>query len=247
MGKDKQKEGDKKASKNDESKALAKKDLEALDAKPQSPLMIVDETQKKSKEGCKEGEESPVMDKEPDQESIKVQLDEKNRLVEEYYDRLLRTQAELENLKKRTEKELNDFKTYANAQLIKDLLFVLDDFQTALATEKNGSTDNFMKGVELIYQNFYSMLEKEGLKIINETEEKFDPWKHEAVEMETTDDYPENTVIDVIQPGYKFRDKVLRPAKVRVAVEPKSEEEVSKEKIDKDEGIDKGNEMKDDE
>ncbi len=247
MEQDKETEEVEKKSKNDDSRALARKDPTALDAKPQSPLMVVKEMPQKTKgEGGKEEEKPLGPEKEPAQESLKEQLEEKNRLVEEYYDRLLRTQAEFENYKKRTEKELNDFKIYANAQLIKDLLMIVDDFQTAMATKKNGSTSNFMKGMELIYENFYGMLEKEGLNIINETEENFDPWKHEAVEMVDTDEFPENTVIGVIQPGYKFRDKILRPAKVRVAVEPKKDDEVSEEKEEKDdsdEGDGKKNEM----
>lgn len=157
-------------------------------------------------------------------EALKSSLEEKNKLAEEYYDRLLRTQAEFENYKKRTEKELIEFKIYANAQLVKDLLQIVDDFQNALSAEEKGSDDNYLKGFELIFKNFYGMLEKEGLCIINPTEEKFDPWEHEAVEMVPADEYPEHTVLGVIQPGYKFRDKILRPAKVRVSTIPGKEE-----------------------
>jgi len=169
----------------------------------------------------------------PNVEALKSSLEEKTKLAEEYYDRLLRTQAEFENYKKRTEKELIEFKIYANAQLVKDLLGVIDDFQNALSTEEKASDDNYIKGFELIFKNFYEMLEKEGLCVINPTKEKFDPWEHEAVEMVPADDYPEHTVLCVIQPGYKFRDRILRPAKVRVSTIP-GKEEKSEEGIEED-------------
>ena len=70
------------------------------------------------------------------------------------------------------------------------------------------------------------MLEKEGLCLINPVNEKFDPWKHEAVEMVPTKEHPDHTILSVIQPGYKFRDKILRPAKVRVAIGPRVEEKM---------------------
>ena len=140
----------------------------------------------------------------------------------DYYDMLLRTQAEFENYKKRTEKEMCGFRDFANAQLVKDLLVVIDDFQNALASPAKGADEQFVKGMELIYRNFFDVLEKEGLGEIRPENESFDPWKHEAVEMIPTDEVPEHTVIGVIQPGYQFKDKVIRPAKVRVAVEPKT-------------------------
>lgn len=194
------------------------------------------------KERIEAEEKTTESEEEPNIEALKSSLEEKNKLAEEYYDRLLRTQAEFENYKKRTEKELVEFKIYANAQLVKDLLQIIDDFQNALSAEEKGSDDNFIKGFELIFKNFYGMLEKEGLCIIDPTKEKFDPWEHEAVEMIPANEYPEHTVLGVIQPGYKFRDKILRPAKVRVSTIPgkeeKSEEGVE-EDLEGDEGEDK--------
>lgn len=148
----------------------------------------------------------------------------------DYYDMLLRTQAEFENYKKRTEKEMCGFRDFANAQLVKDLLVVIDDFQNALASTSKGADEQFVKGMELIFKNFFGVLEKEGLGEIRPENESFDPWKHEAVEMIPTDEVPEHTVIGVIQPGYQFKDKVIRPAKVRVAVEPKAVDEEKDEK-----------------
>lgn len=241
-------QGNTKSRKNN---ALAKKESESLKAMPKGPLMNVEDDESESKpkedmaEACEETDEAE--EKELDAEALKVRLEEKNRQAEEYYDRLLRTQAELENYKKRTDKELNEFRIYANAQLVKELLGVLDDFQTALASEEKGSNKTFMEGIELIYKNFYGMLEKEGLSMINPVKEKFDPWKHEAVEMVPTKEHPEHTVLGVIQPGYKFRDKILRPAKVRVATLPVSDGEQAEEEeeLDKVEDKDKNTEKND--
>jgi len=156
-----------------------------------------------------------------DEEMESGEIVDSNEGHKDYYDMLLRTQAEFENFKKRTEKEMCGFRDFANAQLVKDLLIVIDDFQNALATPAEGADEQFVKGMELIFKNFYGVLEKEGLGEIRPGKESFDPWKHEAVEMVPTDEVPEHTIIGVIQPGYIFKDKVIRPAKVRVAVEPK--------------------------
>jgi molecular chaperone GrpE len=160
---------------------------------------------------------------------IQVAGDEKDRLICEYQDRLLRAQAEFQNFQRRMEKEFTEFKTYANAKLIENLLLVIDDFQNALSSDESGSNAEFLKGFDMIYNNLICLLEKEGLSEIETKEEKFDPWKHEAVEMVPDDEHPEHTVLDVVQRGYKFKDKVIRPAKVRVSTKPIKGEENSKE------------------
>jgi molecular chaperone GrpE len=206
---------------------LAKKEGESLKTITKDPLMNTEGDKTESKTEKDAGsilEETVIGEEELSVEVLKDQLDEKKKLAEEYYDKLLRAQAEFENYKKRTDKDLNEFRIYANAQLIKELLRVLDDFQTALASEEKSSDKKFIEGIGLIYKNFYGMLEKEGLNIINPVHEKFDPWKHEAVEMVPTNEHPEHTVLGVIQPGYRFKDKILRPAKVRVATLPASDE-----------------------
>jgi molecular chaperone GrpE len=159
-----------------------------------------------------------------------VSGDEKDRLICEYQDKLLRSQAEFQNFQKRMEKELAEFRTYANAKLIENLLVVIDDFQNALSAENHGSNSEFIKGLTMIYNNLMCTLEKEGLSEIETKDVEFDPWKHEAVEMVPSDDHPEHTVLDVVQKGYKFKDKIIRPAKVRVSTKPKEVEDNSNEK-----------------
>jgi molecular chaperone GrpE len=185
--------------------------------------MIMEEREAESKDSKESGQKTTKEQEEPEPAAVESEeLKDSTGEQKDYYEMLLRTQAEFENYKKRTEKEKCGFRDFANAQLVKDLLVVIDDFQSALASPTEGADEQFVKGMELIFKNFFGVLEKEGLGEIRPENESFDPWKHEAVEMIPTDEVPEHTVIGVIQPGYQFKDKVIRPAKVRVAVEPKT-------------------------
>ncbi len=135
----------------------------------------------------------------------------KKSKLKELTETLQRLQAEYENYRKRKEVEVEKHKQNANIDLIKRLLPVLDSFELALS---NKSTKNLKQGLELIYSQFLSVLEDEGLEEINA--EKFDPYLHEALLVEASDK-PEGTIIEVFQKGYKIRGTVLRPAKVKVA------------------------------
>jgi molecular chaperone GrpE len=169
-----------------------------------------------------ESQSKDEKDTEPDEDSPnEIDEQEKDKLICEYQDRLLRAQAEFQNYQKRIEREFAEFKTFANSKLIDDLLFIVDDFQNAISTECEGSDREFIKGFEMIYKNLLEVLEKEGLSEIEALNEKFDPFKHEAVDMVPTDEYPEHTILNVVQKGYKLKDKVLRPAKVQVSTQPK--------------------------
>jgi molecular chaperone GrpE len=125
------------------------------------------------------------------------------------------------------EREFGEFKTYANSKLIEDLLFIIDDFQNALSANCEGADREFIKGFEMIFNNLLEVLEKEGLSEIAAQDEKFDPWMHDAVDMIPTDEYPEHTILNVVQKGYKLKDKIIRPAKVQVSTQPKEKVEVN--------------------
>ncbi|HEY0155981.1 MAG TPA: nucleotide exchange factor GrpE [Thermoanaerobaculia bacterium] len=131
-------------------------------------------------------------------------------------DRYLRTLADFENLRKRTEREKADFFRYALAGAMKDILPVLDNFDRALEHAEEG--DEFHKGVLLIYKQLYDTLQKHGLKPIDEESVHFDPNIHEAVVREEDPDVPSQTVVAVLQKGYFLHDRLLRPALVKVAV-----------------------------
>jgi molecular chaperone GrpE len=137
----------------------------------------------------------------------------------ELQDRLLRTQAEFQNLRRRGEKEKLELSEYASMEAVRSLLPILDDFQRALSVEHRA--DEYVKGMELIHQRFAAALEKLGLEPIDTVGQTFDPHTHHAVEMVETDEAADQTVLAEFQRGYNFKGRLLRPAMVKVAVTPK--------------------------
>jgi molecular chaperone GrpE len=131
-------------------------------------------------------------------------------------DRYMRTLADFENYRKRSEREKDDFRKYAIANLLRDILPVLDNFDRALDHAEGG--DDFHKGVLLIYKQLYDVLEKAGLTPIEEVTVRFDPNIHEAVIREEDPSVPSHTVTAILQKGYFLHDRLLRPALVKVAV-----------------------------
>jgi molecular chaperone GrpE len=134
-------------------------------------------------------------------------------------DRLARLQAEFENARKRAEREQQEFREYALADAVKTLLPSLDSFERALSSEADSS--EFRNGVELIYKQLYDALLKMGLRPIPAKGEPFDPRFHQAVEMVNTTEAKDHQVLEELQRGYKFKDRLLRPAMVKVAQNPK--------------------------
>jgi molecular chaperone GrpE len=131
-------------------------------------------------------------------------------------DRYLRTLADFENFRKRGEREKQDFFKFALAGFMKDILPVLDNFDRALDHAAEG--DDFHKGVLLIYKQLFDVLQKTGLRPIEESGVRFDPNIHEAVVREEDDSVPSHTVVAILQKGYFLQDRLLRPALVKVAV-----------------------------
>jgi molecular chaperone GrpE len=124
-------------------------------------------------------------------------------------------QAEMQNFKKQCDKSNEDFKKYCHADIVAKLLPILDSFELALKHTEN--KEEFVKGVELIYSQIYDMLEKEGLRPIKAEGEKFDPYKHEVLLTEKTEkDSEDEKIIQELQKGFMFKDKVLRYSKVKI-------------------------------
>ncbi len=133
----------------------------------------------------------------------------------DYKDRYLRTLADFENFRKRSEREKADFFKYALAGLLRELLPVLDNFDRSLDHAEQG--DDFHRGVLLIYKQLFDVLTKHGLRPIEESGVPFDPKIHEAVVREEDPSVPSHTVVAVLQKGYFLHDRLLRPAMVKVA------------------------------
>jgi molecular chaperone GrpE len=133
-----------------------------------------------------------------------------------YLDRLARLQAEFDNYRKRAVKEQQDFRDYALADALKQVLPILDSLDRALKTE-NASTDDFRSGIDLIDRQFHDVLSRLGVEPIQAAGQPFDPNLHQAIQMVDTNEVADNHVVDELQRGYKIKDRLLRPAMVRVA------------------------------
>jgi molecular chaperone GrpE len=133
-------------------------------------------------------------------------------------DRLARAQAEFENARRRTVKEQQDFRDYAAADAIKSLLPVLDSFERALQVKSDAA--EFRNGIDLIYKQLQTALGKLSLQPIAAKGQPFDPHYHEAIEMVDTTEAPDHQVIEELQRGYRLKDRLLRPAMVKVARNP---------------------------
>ncbi len=162
-------------------------------------------------------------------EKLVQALEQKTKEVKEINDKYLRTYADFENYRKRMQRDLAEFRKYANEQLALELLSVVDHLGLALkhAAETGEQNEGLRQGVELVYKQFLDVLEKFGIKPFKAEGEPFDPAKHDAVLQVTRPDLPDNTVAQVLQDGYMYYEKVLRHAKVSVSKKPseKSEQE----------------------
>jgi len=137
---------------------------------------------------------------------------------------LLRTTADFENFKKRAAREKQDAIKFANESVLQKLIPVLDNFDMALAaTQTSGKGDavqSLQTGVSMIYQQLKSALTEAGLEELDAADKAFDPNVHEAVSQKETAEVPEGQVVQQLRKGYKFRDRLLRPASVVVAKHP---------------------------
>ncbi len=142
----------------------------------------------------------------------------------ELHDRLLRAQAEFQNFRRRADKERIELLEYASTEAVRTLLPVLDDFERALKAEApdQEAVREYVKGMELIYQRLYEALKKLGLEPIDSKGQPFDPHIHHAVEMVETTEAADHVILAEFQRGYNFRGRLLRPAMVKVAVQPQS-------------------------
>jgi molecular chaperone GrpE len=168
-------------------------------------------------------------------EELEKKLETAQEEAKETYDRLLRVSAEFENYKKRNEREMDDFRKFANESILKEILVLVDNLERAVNSSENQSdTDScVVEGVNLTINEIVKVFEKFSVKQIESLEKPFDPNFHQAVTQEETDEYPENIVLKEFQKGYMIHDRLLRPAMVVVSKsrkihnDPAGEEEKS--------------------
>jgi molecular chaperone GrpE len=174
-----------------------------------------DKTDKKQKKKESSDQAAQIAPEADLQERIQ-QLEQE---VEESKDQLLRKAADFENFRKRLAREKEESIKYANAALLSDVVPIIDDFERAIQSAADSKDfDAFHTGVSMIEQRMVGMLERNwGLKRFSANGEPFDPEKHEAIAVEETDQHDTEIVLEDYQKGYLLHDRVLRPAKVKVA------------------------------
>lgn len=165
-------------------------------------------------------EEKIVVLKEPEY----LKLKEDALKANEYWDRLLRLQADFDNTRKRLEKEKHEFVKFANEGIILELLNILDDLERTveLAESKHQDLSSFLKGVEMILAHLYEMLKEYGVKPIEAQGKLFDTHFHEALMQEENKELPEHTITEELQKGYMLNERVIRTSKVKVSKKEKS-------------------------
>ncbi len=138
----------------------------------------------------------------------------------ELHDRLLRKQAELENMRKRFQREKEEFLQHATTELVRALLPTLDGFERALEHRDSNVPEQFSQGIELIYRQLLDVLGRAGLTPIETEGKLFDPHLHQAVETVEDPRRRDHEIVEELQRGYKLKHRLLRPAIVKVAVNP---------------------------
>lgn len=150
---------------------------------------------------------------------LEKKLTKAEELANEYWNQQLRIQAELENVRRRAERDVSQAHKYALEKIVSDLLPVADSLDQALVSEvgSNDLAKKIHEGIELTMSLFLKTLEKHGVKQINPLGETFNPELHQAIATRPSDDYEPNTVAEVLQKGYTLNDRLIRPALVVVA------------------------------
>ncbi|MDR5726591.1 MAG: nucleotide exchange factor GrpE [Terriglobia bacterium] len=154
-----------------------------------------------------------------DAAAARADIDRLQTERDQLFDRLARLQAEFDNYRKREARERAEYRDYALINTVEQILPVLDNFQLALRSDS--SAEQLRSGVELIVRQMGEILRSLGVQPVPTVETQFDPRLHEAIEMVERDDLPDHQVMEEVRRGYTLRDRLLRPALVRVATNPK--------------------------
>ena len=175
------------------------------------------EDEVKKEAGSAEATETPEEDNAPEAENTEEKAEEKTeKKADDGNEKYVRLMAEFQNYKKRVAKEKNDIREYATEKLVMELLPVLDNFERALAASAEDDPAGYAKGMELIFTQMVTELQKSGLTEVEAEGQDFDPTKHNAVMTEENEELESGKVSKVLQKGYALNDKVIRPSMVAV-------------------------------
>jgi molecular chaperone GrpE len=169
--------------------------------------------------------DAPVPEENGENETVAVnkadyeKLKEQAQKAQDHWDTILRQQADFENLRKRLERDKQEFQKFAHEDIVADLLGILDDLERSVEAAEMGQEnfEAFLKGIEMILAHLFELLKRKGVVPIEAQGKNFDPHEHEALMQTETRDHEDGEVIEELQKGYKIGDRVIRTAKVRVA------------------------------
>nr|WP_238378750.1 nucleotide exchange factor GrpE [Halalkalibacillus sediminis] len=167
----------------------------------------------------KENVEEQTVDTENNEENEQEEKTEVEQLIEEKEElnnRLIRLQADFDNYRRRVKKEKENDLKYKSQDLATELIPVLDNFERALQVEVSDKDQSFVDGVKMVYQQLQQSLANAGIEEIEAENESFDPQKHQAIMQVEEEGYESDQVVEVLQKGYQLKDRVIRPAMVKV-------------------------------
>ena len=169
--------------------------------------------------------ESATLNQPDELAKLRQYLKVKEEEAKENYERYLRQVAELENFKKRTNREREEAIRFANETLVKDLLPIVDNLERAVVHSKDGANGKtLVEGIEMVLRGLFDVLAKHGVVQVSAVGQPFDPEKHEAMAQVEVETHKPNTIVEEYHKGYMFRDRLLRPALVSVAKPLESQE-----------------------
>ncbi|WP_106497098.1 nucleotide exchange factor GrpE [Lentibacillus sp. Marseille-P4043] len=170
---------------------------------------VIDEEDEKVEEQILDSDESKM-------ETLKVEMENVKQEKDDLYQKLLRSQAEFENFKKRSQKEKEKERKYKSQDLVNELLPALDNFERALNQEVTEANKSFVEGITMVYNQLKDALKNQGVEEIEAVGKTFDPNLHHAVMQIEDDEMEPNSVVEELQKGYILKDRVIRPAMVKV-------------------------------
>ncbi len=190
------------------------------DLQPDQTPQPAEEQNQAAEKGSSKDESVEVQQQAQQIEDLKEQVEALQAENSELKNQYLRKQADFENFRKRMQREKQESIKYANSNLLQDLITIIDDFERAIrSSEESRDFDSFHSGIKMIEHQFVNMLERKyGLTRMESEGKEFDPQMHEAINMEESPDVEVQTVTEDYQKGYLLNDRVLRHAKVKVAV-----------------------------
>lgn len=164
------------------------------------------------------------------EEQLQEELDKARSETKAHQEQYLRTLADMENLRKRTQREKEELAKFANENILREILPVIDNLERAVEhAEQAESSDGLLEGVQMTLSQFSQVLDRFGVKPVESLGEQFDPNLHQAMGQLETDEYPANTVAQQMQKGYQLNERLLRPAMVMIAKAPATKEPAAEE------------------